>query len=111
MWKPQLFVVCVLSIMCLSVIELRRASHALAASPSSSGEVIARCDDRHLGLAPMGNPDDPCTSRWSEQLQEQDRAPDEIEEWQSFDWGPYEMSEFELSMLYRPGERRPLWGY
>lgn len=111
MWKPRCYVLCVISLWCLSALELRGASYAFATSPLFSGEVISRCEDRTSRREQKDAQEDPCIPLWAEELQQSYRAPEDSELWESFDWGPYAMSEFELSLLYRPGERRPLWGY
>lgn len=111
MKKRPYHILCLISLLCLNLLELRVAARGFAASPNASGNVLARCYDRSFGLAPPVEKDDLCTSLWSEELQQQDRVPDDPEPWKSFHWGPYEMSELELRFLYRPGERRPLWGY
>jgi len=111
MWKPRRYALCVVSLWCLSGLELRVAPHAFATPPLSPGEVIARCEDQASRRDQKDAQDDPCTSQRAEELQHSYRAPGDNGPWDSFHWGPYAMSEFELGLLYRPGERRPLWGY
>jgi len=110
MWKPRRHILCVVSLWCLSVLELRLASPTFATPPSAGG-VISRCEDRALRSEWKDGQNEPCRSLWAEELQQSYRAPDDKGWWESFQWGPYAMSDFELSLLYRPGERRPLWGY
>ena|SRR5689334_1386088 len=111
MWQSQHRATCVVSLFCLSLLGPGVASRGYAAPPRSAGDVISHCEDRSSERALQSGSDDPCTSRWSEKMQEQYRAPGDTTPWESFRWGPSEFSESELDLLYRPGERRPLWGY
>ena len=110
MWKPRRQSIWVTSLFCLSLLELQGTSFG-AGVPSSSDEVVSRCEDRTSGRTLKYSQNDPCTSLWSDELQDQDQVQGDTEWWKSFRWGPSEMSESELRLLYRPGERRPLWGY
>jgi|GEM_PF-7022126 len=54
---------------------------------------------------------DDCTPAWTEELQKEYQDHDTTPWWEDFHLGPQSLSEQELRFLYRPGERRPLWGY
>jgi len=110
MWKLQGYAFCIVSICCLNLREPGGVSRVFAA-PLPAGEVVARCEDRTSGLAPNNGQENPCTSLWSEEFQEQYRLQEEDEQGISFRWAPYELSESELRLRYPPSERRPLWGY
>ncbi len=111
MWKLSCYALCIVSIFCLSQENVGAGPPVFAASPPSSGEVLAPCRDPARGTMPQYGQDDPCSPQWSEKLQEQSHPENETDFWNSFHWGPQEPSESELGLLYRPGERRPLWGY
>lgn len=111
MLKLSRCVLCTVSMFCLSQAELGVSSLASAAPPPSSGEVIARCADPARRPTSTYEQDDPCSPQWSEKLQEQSQSENETDFLDSFHWGPQEPSEFDLRLRYRPGERRPLWGY
>jgi hypothetical protein len=112
MWQPRHRMTYAVSLFCLSLLPWQRAPFAFAVAPPPSGTVVSRCEDPASTTSSENAQDAACTSRWSQELQQQHRVDDGAEPtWESFQWGPYPMSEFELSLLYRPGERRPLWGY
>jgi hypothetical protein len=80
------------------------------------GELLGRCaDPTDLSLSDNLRGED-CPLPWSEELRSEElrkeyRDEDTTEWWERFSLGPQEFSEQELRFLYRPGERRPLWGY
>jgi len=85
----------------------------LGAAPlaSSAGEIVTRCEDRLGSSSPEAQRRDDCAQPWAEELQEEYQDSGTSNWWERLHVGPQEMSEQELSLLYRPGERRPLWGY
>ena len=99
------------NLLCLSLLQLQIPSLGFAAPPLSSDDMSRGCEDSTSERSFINSQNGPCTSLWSEELQQLYRIPDDTETQGSFRWGPYEMSEFELSLLYPPFERRPLWGY
>jgi len=77
----------------------------------SAGKLVTRCEDSAEVSSAEAQRGNNCTSVWVEELEKeyQDR---DTEDWRArFHLGPQAMSEQELHFLYRPGERRPLWGY
>lgn len=111
MWKLSCYVLCTISIVCFSQEKLGGVSLAFADPPPSSGDVITRCENLSQGPTLEYGQKDPCALPWSEKLHEQYRSEDETGPWDFFQWGPQEPSKSDLSLMYRPGERRPLWGY
>jgi hypothetical protein len=77
----------------------------------SAGEIVTQCEDPTGASSPGAQRGDDCTPPWAEELQEEYQDRGTANWWENFRVGPQEMSEQELSLLYRPGERRPLWGY
>jgi hypothetical protein len=85
----------------------------LGAAPltSSTGETVTQCEDLRGTSSSEAQRSDDCAPPWAEELQEEYQDRGATNWWENFRVGPQEMSEQELSLLYRPGERRPLWGY
>jgi hypothetical protein len=85
----------------------------LSAAPlaPSAGEIVTQCEDLTETSSPETQRGDDCAPPWAEELQEEYQDRGTANWWENFRVGPQEMSEQELSLLYRPGERRPLWGY
>ena len=77
----------------------------------SAGETITQCEDSAGVASPQAQRGDDCAPPWSEELQEEHQDRGTANWWERLYVGPQAMSEQELSLLYRPGERRPLWGY
>jgi hypothetical protein len=113
MWTTRNATIGVISLFCLSVLHVQFVSLGFAASASPSDAEVSLCEDRTSATAKSEQQgDESCTTYWAEELQQQEQAIGDAEtRWKSFHWGPYPMDEFELSLLYPPGERRPLWGY
>jgi hypothetical protein len=77
----------------------------------SAGEIITQCEDRTGTSSPDAQRRDDCDRPWAEELHDEYQDRGGANWWEHFRVGPQAMSEQELSLLYRPGERRPLWGY
>jgi hypothetical protein len=85
-------------------------SGAAPLAPSAGG-IVTRCEDPPGTSSPEARRGDDCAPPWAEELQEEYQDQGSENWWDHLHVGPQEMSEQELSLLYRPGERRPLWGY
>jgi hypothetical protein len=85
----------------------------LGATPltPSGGETITQCEDSARASSPQAQRGDDCAPPWAEELQQEHQDRGTADWWERLYVGPQAMSEQELSLLYRPGERRPLWGY
>ena len=77
----------------------------------SAGEIVTRCEDSLESSSPEAQRGDNCAPPWAEELQQEYQDRGAAKWWERLYVGPQAMSEQELSLLYRPGERRPLWGY
>ena len=77
----------------------------------SAGETVTRCEDSAGASSPQAQRGDNCAPPWAEELQQEYQDRGAAKWWERLYVGPQAMSEQELSLLYRPGERRPLWGY
>jgi hypothetical protein len=85
----------------------------LGAAPltPSAGETVTRCEYPTGASSPQTQRGDDCAPPWAEELQDEYQDRGTTNWWEHLYVGPQAMSEQELSLLYRPGERRPLWGY
>ncbi len=85
----------------------------LSAAPlaPSAGKIVTQCEELTETSSPETQRGDDCAPPWAEELQEEYQDRGTTHWWEHLHVGPQEMSEQELSLLYRPGERRPLWGY
>ena len=75
------------------------------------GTLIARCaapEDHTLGDTLR---DDVCAPSWTDDLHHESYDYTATPWWERWYVGPLPPSEQDLALLYRPGERRPLWGY
>ena len=95
----------------LLITPLQLLAAPLAPYTTDTGELSARCRSQAETSLPQEQRRDDCTSFWAEELQKKYQDHDTTPWWQDFRLGPQALSEQELRLLYRPGERRPLWGY
>jgi hypothetical protein len=77
----------------------------------SAGKTITQCEDSAGASLPQAQRGEDCSPPWAEELKEEYQDRGTANWWEHLYVGPQAMSEQELSLLYRPGERRPLWGY
>jgi len=84
--------------------------YAAPLGPSAS-KLVTRCEGPAKTSSSEAQRGDNCTSVWAEELEKEYQDRDAEDWWKRFYLGPQDMSEQELHFLYRPGERRPLWGY